>query len=260
MNKAVRIVLVDGYELFRHGLRYMLESEADMQVVGDYASAEEILFEMVRLRCDIVIMGTQMSGINWLEATRSLKRSGLYSGVDVIILAESGHYQAEALEAGAASYLLKDVTSVELTQAIRQAYRDRHSSKECAGLVEEAIELVIPPPANASQLLRFMSRLAETLQDGFASIICTVGSWDRGTIITIRPHAATSSSLVVTLAQIAEVEKVEEEPIAGGVFASFQQKLRFLPRLGINPGQRIRVILQETGIASQEPVTVLNLN
>jgi len=41
MNKAVRIVLVDGYELFRHGLRYMLESEEDMQVVGDYASAEE---------------------------------------------------------------------------------------------------------------------------------------------------------------------------------------------------------------------------
>jgi len=258
MNKPIRIVLVDSRALVRHGLRHMLESEADMEVVGDYASAEEILFEMVRLRCDIVIMGTQMSGINWLEATRSLKRSGLYSGVDVIILAESGHYQAEALEAGAASYLLKDVTSVELTQAIRQAYRDRHSSKECAGLVEEAIELVIPPPANAAQLLRFMSRLAETLQDDFASIVCTVGSWDRGTSITIRPHAATPSSLVVTLAQIAEVEKVEQAPTAGGVFTSFQQKFGFLPRSGISPGQRIRVILQETDVASPQLHNTLN--
>ena len=41
MNKAVRIVLVDSRALVRHGLRYMLESEEDMQVVGDYASAEE---------------------------------------------------------------------------------------------------------------------------------------------------------------------------------------------------------------------------
>lgn len=258
MNKAIRIVLADGRELVRHGLRHMMEAEADMEVVGDYTSAEEALFAMLRLRCDIVIMGTWMPGISWLEATRSFKRNALYSGVDVIILAESGHYRDEALEAGAASYLLKDMTHMELAQAIRQVYRDKHSPKECADLVEEAVELVIPPPANAAQLLRFISQLAEILHDGFASIICTVGSWDRGTIITIRPYATTPSSLIVALANIAGVEKVEEAPTTGDVFSSLNRKLGFLPRLGINPGKRIRVTLQATGIVSPELVTALN--
>jgi len=121
----------------------MLESEEDVQVVGDYASAEEALFEMIRLRCDIVLLGTQMPGMNWIEATRNLKRNKTSSSADVIILAESGHYRAEALKARAASYLLKDITRVELAQTIRQVYRNRQSLKECDGLVEEKVTEVV---------------------------------------------------------------------------------------------------------------------
>jgi len=257
MSKAISIIIVDGHELVRHGLRHMLESEEDMKVVGDYASAEEALFEMVRLRYNIVLMGTWMPGMSWLEATRSLKRNKLYFGVDVIILAESGQYRAEALEAGAASYLLKDTTRVELAQAIRQVYRDKHSLEECDSLVEEVVELVVAPPANAAHLLRFMHQLAEILHDGFASVICTVGSWDRGTTITIRPYSLTDSSFVIALAHMAEVEKVEEEPITDGIFSSFPKKLGLLPRLRISPSKRIRVTLKETGTTRKELVPVL---
>ena len=249
MNRAIQILLADGRELVRQGLQHMLESEKDMQVVGDYASAEEALFETIRLRLDIVLIGTQLPGMNWLEATRSLKRKSLHSGGDVIILAESEDWRAEAMEAGAAAYLLKDITSAELTQAIRQVYRNSHSSKECADLIEEAVELVIPPPANAAQLLRFMHQLTEICHDGFASIICTVGSFDRGTAITIRPHSITSSSLVITLSHVAEVEKVEEEPLTRGVFLGLHRKFRLLPRLGINPSTRLRITLKETSLA-----------
>ena len=255
--RGIRILLVDGRELFRQGLRHMLESEEDMQVVGDYVSAEEALFEMIRLHCDIVIMGTWIPGMNWLEATRSLKRNKLSSGVDVIILAESADHEAEALEAGAASYLLKDITRVELARAIRQVYRNSHSLKECGHLVEEAVELVIPAPANTAWLLRFMCHLEEILHDDFASIICTVGSWDRGTVITIVPHSATLSSLLITLANMPEVEKVEEEPLERGTFSSFTKKFRLLPSLGINPSKRIRVTLKETDMAKQQLVTML---
>jgi DNA-binding NarL/FixJ family response regulator len=258
MNKVIRIVLVDGRELVRYGLRHMLESEEDMKVVGDYASAEEALFEMIRLHGEIIIMGMWMPGMSWLEATRSLNRNSLYSGVDVIILAESEHYRAEAMEAGAASYLLKDTTHTELAQAIRQVYRDRHSSKECDGLVEDAVELVIPPSANAAYLLSFMYQLAEILHDGFASIICTVGSWNRGTVITIRPSSTTHSSLVIALANMAEVEKVEEEPLTRGAFPSFTKKFGLLPKLGINPDQRLRITLKEADTARQGLVTALN--
>ena len=102
MNKAIRILLVDDFEVVRHGLRYMLTPEEDMDVVGD-CDAKEASSKIVRLHPDIVLTG--MPGI-----IRSLKRNLDY----VIVLAESLDYRAEALEAGAASYLLKDVTRVEL--------------------------------------------------------------------------------------------------------------------------------------------------
>lgn len=256
-SKVVRVTLIDGRELVRRGLWQMLVSEEGVRIVGDYSNAEEALFGMIRVRSDVVLIGTQLPGMNWLEATRSLKRNKQYSGVEVIILAESEGYRDEALEAGAADYLLKDVTSVELTQTIRRIYRDGHSVKERDGFAEEVVELVIPPPANANQLFRFMCQLAEILHDGFASIICTVGSWDGGTVITIRPYANAQSSLVLALAHMSGVEKVEDEPVSRGIFPSLHKKIRFLSGLGINPGQRLRVTLKESSMAGQEVAPVL---
>lgn len=254
MNKAIRIVLVDEHELVRQGLRGMLELEEDMKIVGDYASAEEALTEMARFRNDIVLMGTQMPGMNMIEATRNLKRSGLNYGGDVIILAESMAYQAEALEVGAASYLLKDVTRAELTQAIRGVYQDRHPLKEYDSFVDEVVELVIPSSANAAWLLRFMCQVEEILHDdftSFASIICTVGSWDRGTVITIRMRPNTSSSLLIKLANLPEVEKVEEELLARSAFSSSPKKFGLLSKPSISPSKRICVTLQETAMAGE---------
>jgi len=258
MKKHIRILLVDEHELVRHGLRHMLESEEDMEVVGDCANAEEAFSQMAGLSPDIVLMDIQMPAMNGIEATRYLKRNELDANADVIVLAECADYLVEALEAGAAGYLLKEMTRAELVQAIRQVYSNKHSSKERDGLVEEAVELVIPPPADAAQLLKFTCQLAEILHDGLASIICTVGSWDRGTTITIRPNSTTHSDLAIALAQIAEVEKVEEEPLTRGMFSGLPKKFNFLPRLGINPSKRLRVTLKETSMARQELATVSN--
>jgi len=234
----------------------MLEAEEDMKVVGDYASAEEALTEMAKLHQDIVLMGTQMPGMSWIEATHNLKRNRLNTGA-VIILAESENYRAEALKAGAASYLLKDVTHVELVQTIRQVYRNTQTLKERDDLVEEVVELVVPPQANAAQLLKFMCQLAEILHEGFASIICAVGSWDRGTTITIQTHSTTPSDLLITLANMAEVEKVEEEPSARSAFSSFTKKFGLLPRSSTSPSKRMYVILKKTSPARQKLVTML---
>ncbi len=258
-SKTIKVTLIDGSELVRRGLWQMLESsEEGVMVVGDYASVEEALFEMTKVHSDVVLIGTQLPGMSWLEATRSLKRTKAYSDIEVVILAESAGYRNEALEAGAADYILKDVTSVELMQVIRRIYRDKSSVKEREGLAEEVVELVIPPPANNSQLLRFMCQLAEILRDGFASIICTVGSWDGGTVITIRPYSTTQSTLVLALAHMAEVEKVEEESVVAGIFPRLYHKIRFMSNLGINPGVRLRVTLKESAMVGREVALVLN--
>ncbi len=230
MNKAVRILIVDDLELYRHGLRHMLEPEEDMDVVGD-CDAEEASSKIARLYPDMVLTCIQMPGL------KGIIRNSLDYGGDVIVLAESFDYRAEALEAGAASYLLKDVIPVELAQAIRQVYRDRP-------LV--AVELVIPPPDNAAQLLRFMCQLEEILRDNFV-IVWAVVSRDRDTVITIQPRSTTRddlSSLLIKLANMPEVDKVEE---LAGAFPSFPKRFGFLLKLGISPSKRLRVTLKETG-------------
>lgn len=247
---TIKIVLIDGRELVRQGLRHILESEEDMEVVGNYASAEEGFSEMTRLHQDIILMGsgTQMPGMDWVEAVSNLKGGGLNHDADVIILAESSGYRAEALEAGAADYLvITNITDMGLTHSIRQIYRDKHSSKECKGLVQEAVELFVPAPADAACLLRFMCRLGEMFHDDFATIICTVGSWNRGTVVTVRPQTAVYSTLLFELANMPEVEQVAEEPLPRGGFSSFARKSGLLSGLVI--GRRFRITLKETGMA-----------
>jgi len=264
MNEHIRILLVDDHELVRYGLQRMLEPEEDMEVVGDYASAEEAFSEMARLCPDIVLMDTQMPGMDGLEATRSLKINGLDYNGDVIILAESVDYGVEAMEAGAASCLFKDVTHAELVQTIREVYWNKQSPGDRKRLVEEAVELVVPPTANAARLLRFMCQLEENLRDkdednrNYASIMHTVGSWDWGTVITLTLRPTRFSTLLDKLGNMPEVEKIEEEPPAGGDLSSLPNKFRVLPRSSINPSRRIRVTLKQTNMANHKVTTVLS--
>lgn len=255
MNKAIRILVVDDHELVRYGLRRMLESEEDMEVVGDCANAEEAFSKVLRLHPNMVLMDAEMPGVNWIEATRSLKRNELDYGGDVIVLGDSVDYRDKALEAGAASYLLKNVTRQELAQAIREVYQNRHSLERHDGYVDEAVELVVPPPSDAACLLRFMCHLEEIFHDNFAAVIRTVGSWSGGTVITTLLGPTTPPSLLVlTLANMPEVEKVEEEPLARGTISSFPKNVGVLPWLSISPSERIRVTLKETSMARRELV------
>ncbi len=136
MNKAIRILFVAEHEVIRWGLRRMLGTEEDMEVVGDCANVEEAFPKIARLHPDMVLMDTQMPGTSGIEAAHKLTRKALDYGADVIILGESTDYRAEAMEAGAAAYLLKGITRLELVQAVRQVYRNRHSVKEGGSLTE----------------------------------------------------------------------------------------------------------------------------
>lgn len=247
MKEAIRILLVDDQELVRHGLRHMLEQEKDMEVVGDCASAEEALSRMTRLCPDIVLMDTQMPGMSGIEATHHLKRSGMDYDGEIIILADSTHYQVDALQAGAAGYLTKkDLKHTELNQYIREIYWSKQLLENSESLLEEAVELVIPPSANAGRLLRFTCQLEERLYDNYASIMHLVGSWDRGTVITILLKPDRLSSLQDKLGNMPDVEKVVDEPLASDASFSFPRKFGELPGPGINPSKRFRVTLKET--------------
>ncbi len=244
MNKDIRIMLIVDQKLVRYGLRSMLEQEEDMEVMGDFASVEEALPNIIRLRPDIVLIDAKMPGMNGIEATRYLKGTELNYGGDVIVLAECMDYQAEALEAGAATYLLKDLTHTEFARAVRDVYRSKQSPKDRKVSVEEAVELVVHPPANAAQLLRFTCQMEEMLKDAYASISQMIGTWDLGTVITVSLGYSSLSDFLDKLNHMPDVEKVEEVPTAKHTLPDDQKRRRAVFKPRISPSKRIRVTLK----------------
>ena len=238
-------MLIEAHELVRYGLRSMLEQEEDMEVVGDYSNAREALPQLGMLYPDIVVMDLQMSEMNIIEAIHSLTRNGW----NCIALAESADYEAKALEAGAARYLLKDMTRRELVQAIRETYRIRQLPVEHHESIRKTIELVVPPPANAAQLLRFTCQLQEMLEDNYGDITQMVGSWEWGTVITILLESGSFANLSEELNRMPDVARLEEGSTARVAHSGHPKQSRVAPRVSISPSKTICVVLKETAMA-----------
>jgi two-component system response regulator DevR len=241
MKRRLRVLLVDDHEVVRHGLRRMLETEVDMEVVGECTTAEEAFSQVEKLSPDVVIMDAQMPGINGIEATRRLKGNKLHYDGDIIVLADCTDYLIESMGVGAASYLLKDIRCKELVDTIREVYRNEHPPEGKGGLVEEEIELVIHPSTDAAQLMRFTNQVEKRLH---ASILQTVGSWDWGTAITILLKPDTSSNLLHKLGDIPDVEKVEAEPLTRDNLSGFLKKFITTPRSRTSTKERFMITLK----------------
>lgn len=184
MKKNIRLVLIDDQELIRYGVRRMLEQEADLEVVGDYASPEEAFCQIVRINPDVVLLNAQMPGMSGIEAIRILKQRGLDFQGSVIMLSDSTENRMAALDAGATAYLLKDVSRAELVRTIREVYWNQVPSQEPDSTFDREVDLVLSSTTPAADLLRFTFRLGEALQDTYyATILRMVGSWNSGAVI-----------------------------------------------------------------------------
>lgn len=120
---SIRVVLVDDTEMFREGLRLLIEVQEDMQVVGAAGDGESGVATVLAVRPDVVLMDIRMPGLDGVEATRRIKAAVPESHVIVLTTYSDDEYILEALRAGAAGYLLKDMPSKELIQAIRGVYQ-----------------------------------------------------------------------------------------------------------------------------------------
>lgn len=112
--------MVDDHQVVREGLRRMLESEKWIEVVGEATSGEEAIDCVRHLSPDIIFMDIKMPGMGGIEAVRQIKAIQPSAKVIVLTLYQN-EYLAQAAEAGAAGYLLKDTTREELIQAIQTA-------------------------------------------------------------------------------------------------------------------------------------------
>ncbi len=107
--------------MVREGLRRMLELDGEIEVIGEAKSGEEAVDRVNDFGPDIILMDVRMPGMGGIEATRQLKAKGCTANI-VILTVYEDKYLAQAAEAGAVGYLLKDIGREELSRSIKLAY------------------------------------------------------------------------------------------------------------------------------------------
>jgi len=115
----IRILIADDHPLFRDGLRALLESVPDMQVIGEVATGNEVMAQAQALQPDVILMDIKMPGLNGIEATRRVLQASPHIRILVITMFEDDESVFAAIRAGARGYLLKGAVQEETLRAIR---------------------------------------------------------------------------------------------------------------------------------------------
>jgi DNA-binding NarL/FixJ family response regulator len=119
MEESIRVLIADDHPLFRDGMRGLLGSLPDMEVVGEASSGEQAVELAGELQPDVILMDIQMPGINGIEATREILHVSPRIGVLVVTMFEDDDSVFAAMRAGARGYLLKDSSGQEVGHAVR---------------------------------------------------------------------------------------------------------------------------------------------
>lgn len=133
---TIRVVLADDHRILREGLRSILESETDIEIVGEAQDGRETVRLVRQLEPEIVLMDVAMPDLNGVDATVQLKNANVPSKVLALSMHGDGQYVRGMLQAGAAGYMLKDCAAEELATAIRTVMSGRvYVSPDVAGTI-----------------------------------------------------------------------------------------------------------------------------
>ncbi len=116
---VITIVLSDDHQVVREGLRRILELDKQIQVVGEARNGEEAIVKTGALTPDVVIMDLKMPGMDGIMATQEIKNKKPETNVLILTL-YAEDFVKQAVEAGAAGYILKDSDTDQITKAVHQ--------------------------------------------------------------------------------------------------------------------------------------------
>jgi DNA-binding NarL/FixJ family response regulator len=148
ISRPIRVLVVDDQVMVREGLAIILDSQPDVQVVGQAQDGRQAVKLVAQVEPDVVLMDIRMPLMDGIKATRQIKEMHPQTHVVILTTYSDDELIFEGLRAGAVGYLLKDITRRQLAEAVRGAARG-----------EAQID-----PAIASQVLTEFQRMADALR------------------------------------------------------------------------------------------------
>lgn len=154
-KRMLRIVIADDHDLFREGLKQLLETVEDLTVVGEASTGKQAVLLVEMHRPDVVLMDISMPEMDGIEATEAIVARGLNTPVIVLTMYADDEYAIHAIRAGAKGYLLKSSRSEEVIRAIRLAAAGGSAIDPALGavLMREFQRLLNRSPGEAKQQL-----------------------------------------------------------------------------------------------------------
>jgi DNA-binding NarL/FixJ family response regulator len=161
---TIRVLLADDQDLVRAGFRMILETQADVEVVGEAADGVEAVTATRRLRPEVVLMDIRMPNLDGLQATKQIAAAQSGSRVVILTTFDLDEYVYQALTAGASGFLLKNAPPEQLIGAVRVvAAGDALLSPSITRRVIEQFTR-LPPPGRTDALAGLTDRERQVLQ------------------------------------------------------------------------------------------------
>ena len=135
----IKCLLVDDHTLFRQGVRRLLETESDFEVVAEAQDGGDAVEKAREMRPDIVLMDIGMPGLSSFESARQIKKTRPETKILFLTMYEDEDYLVQCLEVGASGYVLKDTPAPQLLTAVRDVFKGgKYLSSQVLGkLVED---------------------------------------------------------------------------------------------------------------------------
>jgi DNA-binding NarL/FixJ family response regulator len=142
MSNTIKVIIADDHDLYRDGLRMLLEKDKDIEVIGEAANGKQLVELVKQNPPDVVLTDLIMPGVDGVAAIKEIFKTG-FTRIITLSTFDSEHLIVEALEAGALGYILKNAQKGEIIEAIKtindfRPYYCRSTSSRMARLVGQS--------------------------------------------------------------------------------------------------------------------------